>query len=210
MAGGVGRWLAGRFVRTALNPESLLRLAAGRLTRGQLTDVDAQTSVDSLISKVGSAAAAIDVLSTTPEREMAEAQAAHAPVFELELQLSAEESPLVGSGHGLDFALMFQPAGAGTEGPLFSAEQKAAACRDFFGRDALGEPVQRLADGLREAVVRFATTGSPGHLLEVPWPEAHREQPGQMIGSSTPRYEPWGDGISPQRKAVRRAVQALV
>jgi carboxylesterase type B len=175
-----------------------------------VTDKDANAAVDGLVKSVGSDAAVVDLLCTTAEREMAATQAEHAPVFELELDLSRKESPVIGSGHGLDFALVFQPANPGIDGPIFSAEQKAAACQAFFGRDELGGDVQRLADGLRSAIARFALNGNPEHLLDIPWPKAHGDQPGQMIGSATPHYEAWGDdGISSERKLVREAMRAL-
>jgi len=210
MAGQAGRWAAEHFVRYALKPEQVLRYAAGRLKRDQLLDGDAKGVVDRLVKSIGSDAAVVDLLCTTAEREMAAAQAEHAPVFELELELTHAESPVIGSGHGLDFAILFQPANPGTDGPIFSAEQKAAACKGFFGREELGGDVQSLSEGLRDAIARFACNGNPEHLLNVPWPKAHGDQPGQMIGSTSPHYESWGaDGISPKRKLLREAMHIL-
>eukprot|EP00966_Prymnesium_polylepis_P137633 3180633-Prymnesium_polylepis.1 len=125
-------------------------------------------------------------------------------------------------------------------GPIFTAEEKAGACRAFFGRDALGEEVQAVADQLRTAIVRFATTGSPMHFGGVPWRVAHgaegdvfwrlqaggaKDDPphwqmakgaqgdgGQMIVSTTPRFEDWGskDSGGWRRQVVREALQELV
>ena len=82
-------------------------------------------------------------------------------------------------------------------GPIFTAEEKAGACRPFFGRDTLGDELQAVADNLRAAIVRFATTGAPAHYGGVPWRVAHgaegdvfwRLQPVVTIRHQTARHE---------------------
>lgn len=216
MLGRLGRYLASFAIRRRLMmaPEPLLRLAAGRLTRSELPDAEARAACDTLIQRLGGdMESAIDLLATHAEREMARAHCARAPVYEFEIHLTAEESPIIGSGHGVDFALLFQPRAPGTHGPIFTAEEKAGACRAFFGRDALGEEVQAVADELRTAIVRFATTGSPRHFGSVPWRAAHGAEGdgGQMIVSTTPRFEEWGskDSGGRRRQVVREVLQEL-
>jgi carboxylesterase type B len=242
MLGRLGRALAGFAIRRRLlmAPEPLMRLAAGRLTRSGLSDADARVACDLLIDRLGGdIGAAVNVLATHPEREMALAHSAHAPVFEFELHLTAEESPVIGSGHGTDFALLFQPRAPGMHGPIFTAEEKAGACRAFWGRDALGDDLQAVADRLRTAIVNFATAGSPMHFGGVPWRVAHgaegdvswRLQPegaedgpahwhlvkgaqgdgGQMIVSTAAHFEEWGgeDSGGKRRHVLRQALKEL-
>ena len=131
----------------------------------------------------------------------------------LQVHLTSDESPVIGSGHGADMALVFQPQGAGLDGPTFSAAEKAAACRAFFGRDELGEGVQRLSDGLRRAMVRFARDGTPANFNGVPWPVAHGgiDTNGQMVINTTPRFQQWRvDEIGgPARSRLREALKRL-
>jgi carboxylesterase type B len=199
----VGRALMGFAVRRRLflAPEPALRLFAGRRKRADLPDAKAKAACDELIKTLdGNVETAVNLLGTTGERELAKAQAVHAPVFEFEIHLTPEESPRVGSGHGLDFALCFQ-----ADGPEFSAEQQATACRAFFGRDALGEDVAKVAEGVRDVIVRFSSTGNPGHFHGVPW-----EKSGQLIIGTHAHFEAWpGNEGDPKRAIVRKAIEAL-
>jgi hypothetical protein len=187
--------------RLFMAPEPALRLVAGRRKRAALRDADAKAACGRLIKALGGdVETTVNLLATTGEREMAKAQAGHAPVYEFEIHLTPEESPRCGSGHGLDFARCFQ-----ADGPVFSAEQQRTACQAFFGRDTLGEEVSKVAEGLRDAIVRFASTGDPKHFNEVPW-----QGSGQLVVSTHPHFDAWpADGENPKRKIVREAIEAL-
>ena len=118
-------------------------------------------------------------------------QSQHAPVYAYSMELSDAQSPLMGSGHGLDMALLFQPT---AHCATLSPEQKAGACEAFFGRPALGgdsaagsEGAQQLADGFREAIVRFVRSGAPGHLNGVEWSPTSAEHPVHMVAGVTPK-----------------------
>ena len=81
-------------------------------------------------------------------------EASRAPVYHFEVELTATESPVVGSGHAVDLALLLR-----ADGPELTAEERASGCRAFFGRDALGAELEKVAEDLRDSVVRFATEG---------------------------------------------------
>jgi carboxylesterase type B len=128
------------------------------------------------------------------------AHATHSPVYEFDIHLTAQESPRCGSGHGVDFALCFQADDA-----MFSPEQRATASRDFFGQATLDPEVARVAERLRDAIVRFAATGAPGPFHGVAWPVG-----GQLVVSSRPHFEAWPpDGVNPKRRLVRQTVEGL-
>ncbi len=137
----------------------------------------------------------------------------------LQVHLTDEESPVVGSGHGVDMALAFLPAAPGVSRPTFSVEEKAGACRAFFGCEQLGEAVQAVSDGLRAAIVRFAVEGAPGHFNNVFWSVAHCAQGdgcgvgrgGQMVISTSPHLQQWTAENSggPARRALRSTVSLV-
>lgn len=199
----VGRALMGFAVRHRLflPPEPALRRVAGRRRRDELPDAEAKAACNRLIQELnGDVEAVVNLLATTEERELAMAQATHTPVYEFELHLTAEESPRCGSGHGVDFALCFQ-----ADDPWFSAEQRATACTDFFGTPSLLPEVAVVAEGLRDAIVNFATTGSPGPFCGVDWPLG-----GELVMGTHPHFEAWpGDGVNPKRRLVREIVEGL-
>jgi carboxylesterase type B len=198
--GGLGRALMGALVsrRMFLAPEPLLRNATGRRSKEALPDDEAKVACDELVQRLGGGvAAAVDLLATAPEHAMGAAAAKHqAPVYHFEVELSAEESPLVGSGHGVDMALLLRP-----DGPELSAEQQATGCRAFFGRDALGTEVAQAAEDLRDSLVRFATEGAPGQFGVVPWGVG-----GTLVVGTRPRFQ--AIGTDPKRELARQTIAA--
>ncbi len=88
---------------------------------------------------------------------------------------------------------------------MFSAKQRATACGACFGEATLDPEVAKVAEGLRDAIVRFAATGAPGPFNGVDWPLG-----GQLVVSTHPRFEAWpADGVNPGRQLVRDIVEAL-
>ena len=177
----LGRWFGGGLMsflvrnRFMLAPEPMLRLVAGRQSKDEIPNTTARSCCDVLVAaNDGSVAAVVDLLATHPERTMA---ATHSgDVYEFDIHLSADESPIVGSGHGADLALLFMPeratpgcSNAGDDGPGSEAMYKRA-CNAFWGRDSMRPDVELVGEGLKDAVVRFAKTGRPGHFNGVDWP----------------------------------------
>jgi hypothetical protein len=196
---GVGRALMGFLVsrRMFLAPEPLLRNATGRRSKEALPDAEAKAACDELIQQLGGdVAAAVDLLATAPADAMGEAAAKEepVPVYHFEVELSAAESPLVGSGHGVDMALLLRP-----DGPELSVEQQASGCRSFFGRDALGTELERAADDLRDALVRFAAEGAPERFGDVPWLAG-----GTLVVGTSPQFRE--KGADPMRELARQTI----
>ena len=178
-----------------LTPGPYFRLAAGGLTKATLSDEAVARAVKQLIRGLGSDVNdATDLLATSQERAMARA---HAPVFEYEKELSWEDSPVLGSGHCLDWALACAP--------LPGSEGARKYRRVYFGREEMDERMEALAAGLRGAIVAFARDRAPGDFHGVPWLHAG-EKGGQMIVCSTPRF----DGPSEKRELVAKVLAAAV
>ena len=68
--------------------------------------------------------------------------------------------------------------------------------------------VQRAADGLRAAIVRFARTGLPDSVNGIAWPPAYGDEPGQLVVSGAPHFERWDEAIAPKRKLLRQEMEA--
>ena len=195
LLGDFGRVIMAALVRWRmfLKPEPLLRNAAGRRSRGVLPDTDARATCDKLVAGLGGdVAAAVDLFATAPEHALGEAS--QAPVYHFEVELTVPESPLLGSGHGVDLALLLR-----ADGPELSAEQRISGCRAFFGRDALGPELEKTAEDLRDCLVRFATEGAPGRFGALPWGLG-----GTLVVGTSPRFR---EGEDPKRKLARQSIE---
>eukprot|EP00756_Hemistasia_phaeocysticola_P049581 Hpha_TRINITY_DN24090_c0_g1::TRINITY_DN24090_c0_g1_i1::g.130453::m.130453/K03929/pnbA; para-nitrobenzyl esterase len=200
--GWFGRSVFGMLARWGWYPPLYpgIRLIAGRFTSSELPDSVAKAESTELRSQL-SYAEMSDLVYTMAERQMARAaQQGGAKVYEYTLDLTPEEGGKAGSGHGVDVALLLGATHCGEK-------EQSCHLQRFFGRDALGEGVESLAVGLRDAMVRFAEGGTPVHFMDVEWQDNQR---GEMVVSTTPQYQEAGeDGWTPRRRLLSEALERM-